>query len=304
MEFTTCLLILSFRAWHRIKIERNHRFIMKLALKYAVMFSVLLVAGTAEAQLNQGKPAVLEEVGVDEMLGDVIPLDAVFTDSNGELKTFRELMEPGKPILLNPLYYECPMLCSIVVEGVYKVVEELRWTPGIDYTIISFSIDPEEDHTLAATSKERFLTDLNRPGASNGWHFLTGSEDQIQKLAESVGFRYKKEERTGEYIHAASIMFISPDGVVTRYLYGSEFSEFDLRNALYEAADGNIGSTVDRAVLYCFTYDPASRSYVPVAINIMKLGGLATVIILGIFLGLFWNKERRSSQSQKFEIQE
>jgi protein SCO1 len=277
---------------------------MKLALKYAVIFSVLLVAGQAEAQLNQGKPAVLEEVGIDEKLGDRIPLDATFTDSNGKTVTIGELMESGKPILLNPLYYECPMLCNIIVEGVYEVVEELKWTPGTDYTIISFSIDPEEGYSLAARSKERYLTNLNRPGASNGWHFLTGTEDQIQKLAEAVGFRYKKEERTGEYIHSASIMFISPEGVISRYLYGAEFSEFDLRNALYETADGNIGSSVDRAVLYCFTYDPASQSYVPVAINIMKLGGLATVIILGIFLGLFWNKERRSSQSQKLEFQE
>lgn len=277
---------------------------MKIALKYAVIFSVLLVAGQAEAQLNQGKPAVLEEVGIDEKLGDKVPLDASFTDSKGKTVTIGELMEPGKPVLLNPLYYECPMLCNIIVEGVFEVVEELKWTPGADYTIISFSIDPDEDDSLAATSKERYLTDLNRPGASDGWHFLTGSEDQIQKLTEAVGFRYKKEERTGEYIHPASIMFISPEGVISRYLYGAEFSEFDLRNALYETADGNIGSSVDRAVLYCFTYDPASQSYVPVAINIMKLGGLATVIFLGIFLGLFWNKERRSSQSQKLEFQE
>lgn len=277
---------------------------MTTALKFAVIFSVLLFAIKAEAQLNQGKPAVLEDVGVDENLGDLIPLDATFTDSEGNAVTIADLMNSDKPVLLNPLYYDCPMLCNLVVEGVYKVAQELRWNPGHDYTIISFSIDPEEDYELAAASKERYLSGLNRSGASEGWHFLTGTEDQIQKLTEAVGFRYKKDERTGEYIHAASILFLSPEGVITRYLYGTEFSEFDLRNALYEAADGQIGSTMDRAVLYCFTYDPASQSYIPVAINIMKLGGLATLIILGIFLGLFWNKERRSSQSQKLEFQE
>jgi protein SCO1 len=284
--------------------HKKSTFRMTSMLKFAVTFSVLLFAVKAEAQLNQGKPAILEEIGVDEKLGDIIPLDAVFTDSDGNEVTIGELMESDKPVLLNPLYYDCPMLCNLIVEGVYKVVEELRWSPGRDYTIISFSIDPEERPELAAQNKERYLTELDRPGASDGWHFLTGTEDQIQKLTDAIGFRYKKDERTGEYIHAASILFLSPDGVVTRYLYGAEFSEFDLRNALYEAADGQIGSTMERAILYCFTYDPASLSYVPVAINIMKLGGLATLIILGIFLGLFWRKERRSSQSQKFEFQE
>ncbi len=277
---------------------------MRTALKFAVMFSVLLVAGKAEAQLNQGKPAALEGVGVDEKLGETIPLDATFTDSDGNKVTIADLMEPGKPVLLNPLYFECPMLCNIVVEGVFKVVEELRWSPGRDYTIISFSINPEEDYTLAAQSKERLMADLDRRGASDGWHFLTGTEDQIQKLTGATGFEYKKDEKTGEYLHAASIMLISPEGVITRYLHGAQFPEFDLRNALYEAADGQIGSTMERAILYCFTYDPASESYVPVAMNIMKLGGLATLIFLGIFLGLFWTKERRSSQSHKFEIQE
>jgi protein SCO1 len=277
---------------------------MRTALKFAVIFSVLLVAGKAEAQLNQGKPAALEGVGVDEKLGETIPLDATFTDSDGNRVTIADLMEPGKPVLLNPLYFECPMLCNIVVEGVFKVVEELRWSPGRDYTIISFSINPDEDYTMAAKSKERLMADLDRRGASDGWHFLTGTEDQIQKLTEAAGFKYKKDEKTGEYLHAASIILLSPEGVITRYLHGAAFPEFDLRNALYEAADGQIGSPMQRAILYCFTYDPASESYVPVAMNIMKLGGLATVIILGIFLGLFWTKERRSSQSHKFEIQE
>jgi len=277
---------------------------MKATLSMIICLSVLLIAVSAEAQLNKGKPAILDDIGVDEYLGDKVPLDVIFTNSDGEEVTIEELMEPGKPVLLNPLYYDCPMLCNIVVEGVYKVVEELQWSPGKDYTIISFSIDPEEQYPLAAESKKRYLSDLNREGASEGWHFLTGTEDQIKKVTDAVGFRYKKEERTGEYIHAAAIMFLSPDGTITRYLYGAQFPEFDLRNALYEAADGRIGSTIERAVLYCFTYDPASGSYVPVAINIMKLGGLATVIILGIFLGLFWHKERRPSQTQKFEIQE
>lgn len=275
---------------------------IKAALTISIYLSVLLIAGSAEAQLNKGKPAILDDIGVDEHFGDKIPLDATFTNSDGEEVTINELMEPGKPVLLNPLYYECPMLCNVVIEGVFEVVKELEWSPGTDYTIISFSIDPEEEYPLAAENKKRYLSDLNREGAAEGWHFLTGSEEQIKKITGSVGFKYKKEEQTGEYIHSAAIMFLSPDGIITRYLYGTQFSEFDLRNALFEAAEGSIGSAMERVVLYCYTYDPASGSYVPLAINIMKLGGLATLIILGIFLSLFWNKERRPSQTQKIEI--
>ncbi|TVR13597.1 MAG: SCO family protein [Balneolaceae bacterium] len=275
---------------------------MKITLKILVTISVFFLFNSAHAQLNQNRPAILDEVGVDEKLGDTIPLDLEFINSDGQVVRIGDLIEEGKPVLLNPLYYECPIICSLVLDSVFKVVKELTWTPGRDYTIISFSIDPEETPEQAAASKEQYLTDLNRPGAENGWHFLTGSKESIAALTDAVGFRFKYDERTGEYIHLASIMMLSPEGVITRYLYGASFREFDLRNALFESADGTIGSTLDRVLFYCFTYDPASQSYIPVAMNIMKLGGLATVIILGIFLGVFWRRERGSTQPPKFEF--
>lgn len=276
---------------------------IKLTLRIILTISVFFCAQSAYAQLNQYSPKVLEEIGVDEKLGDTIPQDLEFIDSKGRLVTIGDLIEDGKPVLLNPLYYDCPVLCSLVLESVYKVVDELVWSPGSDYTIISFSIDPNEGEELAASNKEFYLNKLNKAGASEGWYFLTGSEESIKVLTESIGFRYKYDERTGEYLHLASIMMISPEGVITRYLYGTEFKEFDLRNALYEAADGTIGSTIDKVVLYCFTYDPSSQSYVPVALNIMKLGGLATVIILGIFLGIFWSRERNKESLQTTKIE-
>ena len=274
---------------------------MKHTLTIFLTISVFFLFDTAIAQLNQN-PAAIAGVGVDEKLGETIPMDLRFTNSEGDSVSIGELMKDGKPVLLNPLYYDCPVLCGLVLDAVFKVVNELVWSPGKDYTIISFSIDPDETPEQAAASKETYLADLNRPGAEDGWHFLTGDEKAIQALTDAVGFRYKYDERLGEYIHLASIMMISPEGVVTRYLYGASFREFDLRNALYEAADGTIGSTLDRVLFYCFTYDPSSQSYVPVAMNIMKLGGLATVIILGIFLSVFWRRERGSSQPKKFEI--
>ena len=276
---------------------------MKTPLIVFVLISVFFIFDNASAQLNQNRPAVLNDIGVDEHLGDKVPLDLRFANSNGDSVSIGELIESGKPVLLNPLYYECPVLCSLVLDGVFKVVRELAWTPGNDYTIITFSIDPEEGPDVAAEFKNRYISDLNRAGAGEGWHFLTGKEKSIKALTEAIGFNYKYDDRTGEYLHLASIMMISPEATITRYLYGANFREFDLRNGLYEAADGKIGSTMDRVLLYCFTYDPSSQSYVPVAINIMKLGGLATVIILGIFLGVFWRRERGSTQPPKIEIE-
>lgn len=278
---------------------------MKYTLTIITLISVffLFTAGPVSAQLNQSKPQILEDVGVDEKLGDTIPLDLQFANSAGDTVRLGELIESEKPVLLNPLYYECPTLCSLVLDAVYKVVDQLVWSPGEDYTIISFSIDPQEGPELAAQNKELYLRDLDRPKASDGWHFLTGDQEAISALTESLGFRYKYDEQTGEYVHPASIMMVSPEGTISRYLYGLEFREMDLRNALHEAAGGKIGSPVDKVVLYCFSYDPASQSYVPVAMNIMKLGGLATVVILGIFLGIFWRRERRSSQSSKLKIE-
>lgn len=277
---------------------------MKYALNIIITISVFLLAEPAEGQLNQQKPAVLDSVGVDENLGETIPADLSFVNSHGETVTIASLIEEGKPVLLNPLYYECPKLCGLVLDAVFNVVQDLQWNPGDDYTIISFSIDPDETPSHASNKKVEIMEDLDRPGAAEGWHFLTGSEESIRKLTEAVGFRYRYDEQTDEYMHMASIMLVSPDGVITRYLYGLNMKEFDLRNALYEAADGKIGSTLEKAVLYCYTYDPASQSYVPVAINIMKLGGLATMVILGIFLTILWRRNSGTSQPPIIESQE
>jgi len=277
---------------------------MKTTLNVLLLISVFIFVVPVHGQLNKEKPALLDDVGVEEKLGDTIPLNTRFATSEGDSVTIGELMDEGKPVLLNPLYYECPTLCGLVLDAVFNVVEELKWNPGDDYTIISFSIDHDEDHTLAADAKQDVLNDLDRPGAGNGWHFLTGSEASVKKLTDAVGFGFSYDERTDEYMHMASIMLISPEGIITRYLYGLEMREFDLRNALYEAADGQIGSTIDKAVLYCFSYDPSSQSYVPVAINIMKLGGLVTMLILGIFLTILWLRNSGTSEPPKIEFQE
>jgi len=276
---------------------------MKYTLNILVVISVFLLVDTAFGQLNNRKPAKIDGVGIEENLGDTIPTDLMFVNSEGETVSIGDLIEEGKPILLNPLYYECPTLCGLVLDAVFNVVDKLKWNPGDDYTIISFSVDPDETPYHADSTKSSIMNDLDRQGASDGWHFLTGDEESIQALTNAVGFNYRYDEETDEYMHMAGIMLISPEGVITRYLYGLNMREFDLRNALYEAADGEIGSTLEKALLYCYTYDPSSQSYVPVAVNIMKLGGLATMLILGIFLTILWRRNSGTSQPPKIEIQ-
>ena len=265
----------------------------------AVLISFLLLPFSTFAQLNKQKPKNLKDVGVEEQLGDIIPKDLTFATSKGDSVTIAELMKDGKPVLLNPVYYECPMLCNMVMDAVFAGVNDLKWTPGSEYNIITFSIDPEEDHKLAAATKDSLINKLGRSKAKDGWYFLTGNESSIKKLTNAIGFNYKKVERTGQYAHTASIMFLSPEGKLTRYLYGIKFDEFNMRNALYEAADGEIGSVADQVLLYCYQYDPDSQSYAPVAWKIMRVAGFATALVLGIFLSILWLKERKSNNDKK-----
>lgn len=269
-----------------------------IALLALLMFSVFQLHNRSYAQ-GPGNSQALQDVGVDEKLGDFIPLGAKFSTINGDSVTLGSLLEEGKPVILNPLYYECPMLCGLVVDGVIDVVDELAWKPGDDYLVISFSIDPLEDHNLAAKYRKEYLSKLTSTNAEKGWYFLTGNQTQIDTVINSIGFKYNEVQGTGEYAHSAAIIMLSPDGKITRYLYGIKYNEFDTRNALYESADGKIGSTMEQLLMYCYQYDPDSNSYVPFAMNMMKLGGFATLIILGIFLIPLWVRERRKKQTQK-----
>lgn len=275
---------------------------MKIVGLAIFVLGMILHPLSVTAQINNEKPGMLQDVGIEEQLGEQIPLNLTFATSDGDSVTLGTLMEDDKPVLLNPVYYQCPMLCSMVMDAVFAGVSDLKWTPGNEYNIITFSIDPEEDYKLAASTKDSLIAKFDRKNAGDGWHFLSGNEDAIKKLTESIGFKYKKIEDTGQFAHNAAIMFLSPDGTLTRYLYGIKFDEFSLRNALYEAADGNVGSTVDKVVLSCYQYDPDSQSYTPVAWKIMRLGGFATVVILGIFLGLLWLKEKNSKNDKNIKI--
>jgi protein SCO1 len=237
-----------------------------------------------------------------EKLGESIQIDQIWLiDEKGDSSRLRDLLLPGKPAILNMGYFDCPKLCGLVTNALLSGMQQTAWTPGKEYQVLTISLDPNETHGLAADKKANYLAKFDRPGAEDGWRFLTGTASNVAALSEATGFGFVWDEKSEQYMHAAAVVVISPEGTITRYLYGVSYPEIQLRNALYEAADGKVGTTIDKLVLYCFDYDPLSNSYVLVAVNIMKLGGLVTMLGLGIFLGLFWLRERRSKRtSQSF----
>lgn len=255
-----------------------------------LLLLILLTIGMshlAAAQANN-LPPELRNVGITEKLGDRIPGDITFINEQGEEVRFDEFLSRGKPLLITPIYYECPMLCNLILNGVTYGFQELAWQVGRDFEVLTFSIDPDESYELARDNKESYLRLLGKPEVASGWHFLTADQQNIDRMTDALGYGFEWSDEAQEFLHGSSIMFVSPDGMITRYLYGIEYTELNLRNALYDAADGKIGSTMDRIMLFCYTFDPDSRSYVPNALNIMKLGGLLTLTFLGIFLGLLW----------------
>ncbi len=260
-----------------------------------VAIAAVVVAGTpsVSAQLADQVPEVLEEVGVTEHLNAKLPLDLEFRDEDGNWVELGSFFDGQRPVILTLNYYRCPMLCGLMLNGVVDGLEAMSWTPGAEFEIVTISINPLETPELARAKKQNYLKRLERPAAAKGWHFMTGRELEIKRLAETIGFSYTYDPVSQEYAHAAAIFVCTPDGRVARYLYGIEYPAKRLKLALLEAADGTIGSTLDQLILYCYHYDPTNRRYTPVAMNIMRLGGGATALILGISLGAFWLREWR-----------
>ncbi len=236
-------------------------------------------------------PEGLQGVGVEEKLGARIDLDLTFVAEDGYPVALREYFGKGRPVILNLVYYDCPMLCNLVLNGQTKTLRDIPWTPGEEYEIVTISIDPTETFALARKKKAVYLAGYGRPAP--GWHFLADHKGNVKKLAEQVGFRYKYDEDRGQYAHAAVIMVLTEDGVVSRYLYGIQFKTRDVRLALTEASNGKVGTITDRVLLYCFHYDPDAKGYVLFAVNLMRAGGVAVMLVLGGALAVLWRRERR-----------
>jgi protein SCO1/2 len=261
-----------------------------VAATLAWALAVVLTAATALAQRTEPLPRELEGVGITEVPGARIPLDLEFIDERGAAVRLGDYFAKGRPVILTLNYYRCPMLCGLMLNGLLDGLRELAWQPGEQFEIVTVSIDPSETPTLARLKKESFMAELGRPGVAAGWHFLVGKPESITPLAEAVGFHYRYDEKRKEYVHVAGLFVAMPDGRVARYLYGVVYEGRTLRLALAEAAQGTVGTSVDRFLLYCFHYDANQGRYVVAASNVMRLGGAATVLTLGLWLLAWWRR--------------
>jgi len=269
----------------------------RYALAAIVIFAGWLLASPARAQLDDRpaqtagvKPDLLRDVGLDQKLGDAIPLDLTFRDEHGHTVALRQFFGQ-KPVILTLVYYQCPMLCTEVLNGLMRSAKELPLEIGRDFTIVTLSIDPSERPILANVKHELYTGLYGHPGAPQGWHFLTGDEPQIKALAQAVGFRYAYDSTSGQFAHPSGIMLLTPQGKLARYFYGITFPERDLRLGLVEASQEKIGSPIDQILLYCYHYDPATGKYGLLISRVIKLAAAFTILSLGLVIAILFRRE-------------
>lgn len=274
--------------------------------RVGVCFLLMLFAypGLTKAQFSDPdqtigvRPELLRDVGVDQKLNSSIPLDLLFRDEHGKTVALGQYFH-GKPVILTLVYYSCPMLCTQVLNGLDRSLEQIPMTIGKDFDVVTVSIDPTEQPSLAEAKQAVYLGMYNRPAAAQGWHFLTGEEPQIQQLAQAVGFRYAYDPASKQYAHASAIMLLTPEGKLSRYFYGVTYAARDMRLALVDASGGKIGSPVDQVLLFCYHYDPHTGKYGLLISRVIQLSGLATILIGGIFLILLFRGEHYSLEKRK-----
>jgi protein SCO1 len=263
--------------------------------------SPLYSARPYQARAPSGLPKALNGVGIDQKLNEQLPLDLMFTDEKGERVKLGQYFGK-KPVVLSLVYYQCPMLCNQVLNGMVSAFKVMAFKPGEEFEVVTISFDPRETATLAAAKKNtyvNYLPEAKRASAANGWHFLTADEASIKQITESIGFRYHFDEATNQFAHASGIYVSTPQGKLARYFYGIEYAPRDLRLGLIEAADNKIGTVADQLLLYCFHYDPATGTYAARRImGAMRVGGVLTVlVIVGMLFAL-----RRRGQGKAQEV--
>lgn len=239
----------------------------------------------------ESTPVELKDVGITERLGEPIDLNLSFRDESGAIVPLKTYFDGKKPVVLTLAYYGCPNLCGLLLNGVTDVFKEMSWQPGQEFQYVNVSIDPTETPELAATKKENLLKEYGRSGTGDGWHFLTGTEANIQALAQQIGFAYYYDPTEKQYAHGSALYVVTPDGKLSRYLFGVMFEPRDLRMALVESSQGKIGNIVDHVLLYCYRYDPKSRKYSLIATRLMKVG--AGITIIGIVGGIFMLRRKK-----------
>ena len=266
-----------------------HRWVVGVCL----LLSSLLAAAPAPAQIAEQAARAYEGVGIDQRLGHAVPQDLVFQNETGEAVTLGTYFDGTRPVLLTLVYHTCPMLCNTLLDGFTGSLAAMTWVPGAEFEVLTVSFNAIDTPELARRQKARYLAQLGKPEAEEGWHFLTGDEAAINALTEAVGFNYRWVEAQQEYAHPAALIFLNGDGTITRYLPDLKPRPRDVRATLVETAEGSVGTLLDRAFLFCFQFDPEANTYALHATNAMRIGGLLTVLALGAMLFVLWRRETR-----------
>jgi len=262
--------------------------VLFVTLACAQMYSGNGAGSMTTPPANQ-RPPMLKQVGIEQHLDQQIPPDLTFHDESGKTVRLGDYFGT-KPMVLNLVYYQCPMLCGEVLNGLTSAMALVKFDIGKEFDVITVSIDPRETPAMAADKKRIFVKRYKRAGAKQGWHFLTGDQANIEALTKAAGFGYQFDEKTGQFAHATALMVLTPEGKISRYFYGVEFPPKDLRLGLVEASENKIGNVADEVLLYCYHYDPGTGKYGAVIMNVLRLAGGITILILGTFLFIMFRK--------------
>jgi len=259
---------------------------------FLLALALLLCLLSSTAGAHEARPALLRDVGLEQRLEAQLPLELKFRDEAGTVVQLGEYFG-ARPVILLLDYYQCPRLCPLVLDALLASLRMLPWTVGKHFDVLIVSIDARDTPAVAAAKKAQYLERYRRPDTADGWHFLTGEPEAIQRLATTVGFRYTYDAATDQFAHAAGLMIVTPQGKLARYFYGLAYAPRELRLGLVEAAANRIGSPIDQLLLLCYHYDPLTGKYGLAIMNVIRLAGLVTVMGLGIFMGVMFRRDRR-----------
>ena len=251
------------------------------------------------AGVSNGLPEQLQKVGIEQRLGEQLPLEAKFKNEDGREIALGDLFKSGRPVVLALVYYECPMLCNQVLNGLSGSMKGISLDPGKDYDIVAISFDARENDKpgLAANKRASYIDRFGRKGTENGWHFLTGDQASIDAVTKAVGFKYEWDDKSNQFAHASGIMITTPEGKLSHYFYGIDYAPKDVKFGLIEAADKKIGGVSDQLLLYCYHYDPATGKYGFAILNVMRLVSIAMLIGMAATGFVFWRRNKKPVNS-------
>ncbi|MBK9216736.1 MAG: SCO family protein [Chloracidobacterium sp.] len=265
------------------------------------LYSPKVYDPSAAASATSGLPEALKTVGIEQKLGEQLPLDTEMKDETGKLVKLGSFFNNGRPVIIAFVYYECPMLCNQVLNGLTGSLKGINLNVGKDFDVVAISFDAREFDSpdVAKAKKEGYIERYGRPGSENGWHFLTGTQTSIDAVTKAAGFGYQWDERTQQFAHAAAVMVTTPDGRLSHYFYGIDYAPRDLKFGLMESADNKVGSAAEQLLLYCYHYDPATGKYGLAILRVMRAGGILTLIAMGAMGFIFWRRNKKRVNSGK-----